>query len=139
MLFGQQLFKDGKYLTITEGECDAMAVYQLSGGFPVVSIKNGAGNAEKDIRNNLEFVEGFDNVVLCFDNDKAGREASQKVARLLKPGKAKIMSLPKGFKDPNDMLVKNEYKKFVSCFWNAKKYTPTGVINVFEKREAFHK
>ena len=116
-----------------------MAVYQLSGGFPVVSIKNGAGNAEKDIRNNLEFVEGFDNVVLCFDNDKAGREASQKVARLLKPGKAKIMSLPKGFKDPNDMLVKNEYKKFVSCFWNAKKYTPTGVINVFEKREAFHK
>ena len=139
VLFGQQLFKDGKYLTITEGECDAMAVYQLSGGFPVVSIKNGAGNAEKDIRNNLEFVEGFDNVVLCFDNDKAGREASQKVARLLKPGKAKIMSLPKGFKDPNDMLVKNEYKKFVSCFWNAKKYTPTGVINVFEKREAFHK
>ena len=140
-LFGEQLYRNtgGKYLTITEGECDAMAVYQLSGGFPVVSIKNGAGNAEKDIRNNLEFVEGFDNVVLCFDNDKAGREASQKVARLLKPGKAKIMSLPKGFKDPNDMLVKNEYKKFVSCFWNAKKYTPTGVINVFEKREAFHK
>ena len=139
VLFGQQLFKDGKYLTITEGECDAMAVYQLYGGFPVVSIKNGAGNAEKDIRNNLEFVEGFDNVVICFDNDKAGREASQKVARLLKPGKAKIMSLPKGFKDANDMLIKNEHKKFVICFWNAKKYTPAGVINVFEKREDFHK
>jgi len=30
-LFGQQLFKGGKYVTITEGECDAMAAYELLG------------------------------------------------------------------------------------------------------------
>ena len=30
-LFGQQLFKSGKYVTITEGECDAMAAYELLG------------------------------------------------------------------------------------------------------------
>jgi len=28
-LFGQQLFKGGKYVTVTEGECDAMATYEL--------------------------------------------------------------------------------------------------------------
>ena len=33
-LFGEQLYrnKGGKYLTITEGECDAMAVYELMQG-----------------------------------------------------------------------------------------------------------
>jgi len=139
VLFGEQLFKKGKYLTITEGECDAMASYELMGSkWPVVSIKNGAGNSEKDIRNSLEFVESFENVVLCFDNDKAGKEASKKVARLLKPGKAKIMTLPKGFKDPNEMLKANEHRKFVSCFWDAKTYTPAGVINVSDRKEAFH-
>ena len=42
-LFGQQLFKSGKYVTITEGECDAMAAYELLGSkWAVVSIKRGA-------------------------------------------------------------------------------------------------
>ena len=33
-LFGEQLYRDtgGKYLTITEGECDAMAVHEIFGG-----------------------------------------------------------------------------------------------------------
>ena len=138
-LFGEQLFKKGKYLTITEGECDAMSAYELMGSrWSVVSIRHGAGNAEQDIKDSLEFVEGFDNVVICFDNDKQGRKASQKVARLLRPGKAKIMRLPDGFKDSNDMLKANEHKKFVTCFWGAKTYTPTGVLNISEKRKQFH-
>jgi len=51
-LFGEHLFKSGgKYLLITEGECDAMASYELMGSkWPVVSIKGGAGSAVKDIR-----------------------------------------------------------------------------------------
>ena len=41
-LFGEQLFQSGgKYITVTEGECDAMAAYELLGSkWPVVSIKN---------------------------------------------------------------------------------------------------
>ena len=117
-LFGENLFKSGgKFLTIVEGECDAMASYQLMGSkWPVVSVKGGAGNSVKDVKNSLEFVEGFDFVVICFDKDKAGREASKKVARILKPGKAKIMTLPNGFKDPNDMLKANEHQQFMQSF-----------------------
>ena len=120
-LFGENLFKSsGKYLLITEGECDAMASYQLMGSkWAVVSIKGGAGNAVKDIKNSLEFVEGFEFVVICFDQDKAGRGASQRVARVLKPGKAKIMTLPNGFKDPNDMLKANVHQKVIQAFWDA--------------------
>ena len=139
-LFGENLFKSGgKFLTIVEGECDAMASYQLMGSkWPVVSVKGGAGNSVKDVKNSLEFVEGFDFVVICFDKDKAGREASKKVARILKPGKAKIMTLPNGFKDPNDMLKANEHQQFMQSFWDSKVYTPSGVRNISELREKFH-
>ena len=34
--------------------------------WPVVSIKGGASSAVKDIKNSLEFVEGFEFVVICY-------------------------------------------------------------------------
>jgi len=138
-LFGQQLFSSGKYVTITEGECDAMSAYELLGSkWAVVSIKRGAAGAVKDIKESLEYFDNFENVVIAFDNDKAGKEAATKVARLFKPGKAMILTLPNGWKDPNDMLRNNKHKEFVEAFWTAKVYTPSGVINVSEQREKFH-
>ena len=98
-LFGQQLFKSGKYVTITEGECDAMAAYELLGSkWAVVSIKRGAQGAVRDVKESLEFFDEFENVIIAFDNDKAGKEAAIKVARLFKPSKAKIVTLPNGTK-----------------------------------------
>ena len=138
-LFGQNLFKEGgKYLTITEGECDAMAAYELLGSkWAVVSIKRGAGSAVKDIKENLEYVESFDNIVLCFDKDSNGEEAARKVATILKPGKAKIVTLPNGYKDANDMLKQKKYEQFTRAWWDAKLYTPSGIIRVSEKKEQF--
>jgi len=138
-LFGQQLFKGGKYVTIVEGECDAMSAYELLGSkWAVVSIKRGAQGAVRDVKESLEFFEEFENVIIAFDNDKAGKEASIKVARLFKPSKAKILTLPHGYKDPNDMLRSNRHKEFVEAWWASKVYTPSGVINVSEQREKFH-
>mgnify|MGYP003112784366 FL=1 len=138
-LFGQQLFKQAKYITITEGECDAMATYELLGSkWAVVSIKRGSAGAEKDVKESLEFLEQFENIIIAFDNDKAGKEASVKVARLFKPAKCKIMTMPNGWKDPNDMLKNNKHKEFVEAWWSAKTYTPTGVLNVSETRDKFH-
>jgi len=138
-LFGQQLFKSGKYITLTEGECDAMATYELLGSkWAVVSIKRGSSGAVRDVKDSLEFLEGFDNVIIAFDNDKAGKEAARKVARLFKPSKAKILNLPNGYKDPNDMLRNNKHKEFVEAWWSAKTYTPSGVLNVSEQRDKYH-
>jgi twinkle protein len=131
-LFGQQLFKGGKYVTVTEGECDAMAAYELLGSkWAVVSIKRGAQGAVRDVKESLEFFEEFENVIIAFDNDKAGQEAAIKVARLFKPGKARILTLPTGFKDPNDMLRNNKHKDFVECWWAAKVYTPSVVLLMY--------
>ena len=140
-LFGEQLFKSGgKYITLVEGECDAMAAYEMLGSkWPVVSIRSGAQSAERDVKTSLEFLESFDNVIICFDADKAGREAAKRVARVLKPSKAKIMSLPEGFKDANDVLLKHQQAGFVKYWWDAKTYTPSGVVNASENLSKFLK
>jgi twinkle protein len=132
-LFGEQLYRNtgGKYLTITEGECDAMAVDEMfQGKWAVVSVKRGAAGAVKDIRESIEFVESFESVVLCFDNDKAGREATRNVARILKPGKVKIMTLPNGYKDANDMHNQKKFSEFTKSWWDAKTYTPSGIMEL---------
>ena len=138
-LFGQQAFQQGgKYITIVEGECDAMAAYEMMGSkWPVVSVKNGAQGADRDVKEGLEFLESFDNVVICFDNDKPGREAARKVARIIKPGKARIVSLPDEYKDSNDMLKKGRSQAFMTAWWGAKLYTPSGVLNVSEQFDSY--
>ena len=139
-LFGQQLFQDGgKFITITEGECDAMAAYEILGSkWPVVSLKNGASGAVKDVKENLEFLEKFECVVVSFDNDKPGKDAARRVARVLRPGKAKILTLPEDFKDANDVLKQGRQQAYVTAWWAAKLYTPTGVLNISEYKEKYH-
>ena len=127
-LFGQQAFKGGgKYITVTEGEADAMAVNEMfDGKWPAVSIRSGAAGAAKDIKANLEWLESFDNVVICFDNDKAGQEAARSVLDLFTPNKAKNVTLP--MKDAGDMLKARKVADFVKEWWNAKAYRPDGII-----------
>ena len=140
-LFGENLFKGGgKFITLTEGECDAMAAYELMGSkWPAVSIKSGAQGGVRDVKENLEYLESFAAVVINFDNDKHGKEAAQKVAKLLTPGKAKIMTLPVDYKDANDMLRQGRHAAYVSAFWDAKVYTPSGVLNLSDQFEAYQK
>ena len=136
-LFGQQVFNSGgKYVTLTEGECDAMAAYELLGSkWPVLSVKNGAGGSVKDVKQNLEYLEKFDNVVISFDNDKVGKEAARKVAKLLTPGKARILTLSEDYKDPNDMLRQGLHQNYVTAWWASNIYTPAGVLNLTDNLE----
>jgi len=127
-LFGQDSFKSGqKYITITEGEIDALSISEMfDGKYAVVSVKNGASAAYRDIKENLEFVESFDNIVICFDQDEAGKKAVKEIQDLFTPGKLKICKLP--LKDANEMLLANRIKDFTECWWNAKEYTPVGIV-----------
>jgi len=75
MLFGQNCFpKGGRYLTICEGELDALSAFQMMGAkYPVISIRNGASAALKDCKAQYEYIDSFENIVLCFDGDEAGQ------------------------------------------------------------------
>lgn len=127
-LFGQQAFKEGgKYVTVCEGEADALAISEMfDGKWPVVSIKSGAGSAVKDIKSSLEWLETFENVVICFDNDEQGQKAASKVLQLFSPNKAKNCTLP--LKDAGEMLKANRIREFTSEWWNAKTYRPDGIV-----------
>jgi len=130
-LFGQHLWKSagGKRLIITEGEIDCMTVNQVLGGtWPVVSLPNGAQSAVKCIKENLEFVTSYNEVVLCFDMDEPGQEAATAVADILPPGKCKIVKLP--FKDANECLKANQTKQLVSAIWEAQHYSPDEILHV---------
>lgn len=131
ILFGQHLFgQGGRRLVITEGELDAMSAYFMMGKkYPTVSVVNGVGTALKDVRRNINYIESFDEVILCFDNDKPGQEKAKEIAKIITPGKAKIIPLSK-YNDPNDYLVNGDYKEFVSSFWEAKRFQPDGIINL---------
>ena len=127
-LFGMHKWKGNqKMITITEGELDAMSVSKVQGNkWPVVSVPSGAKSAKKYIKKNLEYLESFEKVVLMFDNDEAGNIASIECAQLFSPKKALVSKLP--LKDANDMLVSGRGKDIINHIWNARPYTPEGII-----------
>lgn len=139
-LFGQQLFKnEGRFVTVVEGELDALAAFEMLGSkFPVVSVSKGAAGAVKDFKQNLEWLEGFENVVIAFDNDTAGREAADKCAQILSPNKARIVNMTM-FKDASDYLANNKIRDFTNEWWEAKPYRITGVITLEDAWEDFVK
>lgn len=128
-LFGQQLFtKGGKYVTIVEGEFDALAVYQMLGSrYPVVSVRNGAGAALADCKANYQWLDTFENVVICFDADEQGTTAASQVAELF-GAKARVYKHVQGFKDGCDYLSAQEGKQFVDRWWQAEQYVPDGIV-----------
>ena len=100
-------------------------------------LLNGDETDAKNIKNISDQIEleSFETVVLCFDNDKAGQAAARKVARILKPNKSRIMSFPNGYKDANDMLKQKDFKGFTQAWWEAKSYTPSGIMELSSQKQ----
>jgi twinkle protein len=76
-LFGLTTVTDqDKAIFITEGEFDAMAVYQET-GIPAVSLPNGANHLPMQF---LPFFDRFERIYLWMDADEAGRNSMDKFA-----------------------------------------------------------
>lgn len=130
LLYGQHLFTGGaKYVTITEGEFDAMATYQMLGSrYPVVSLKNGGGSALKDAKANYEWLNSFDNIVLCLDADEVGQKATKELAELF-GNKVKIFKHATDKKDACDYITDKKQSEFIDRWWRAEQYVPDGIIS----------
>ena len=129
VLFGQQAFQGGgRAVTITEGEIDAMSVFQIQGSkYPAVSIRNGASNAHADCVASYEWLDSFEKIYIAFDNDKPGRAAAKEVASLFS-GKAYIVNLI-NYKDANECLLDDNGAEFIDAWWKATLFTPEGIID----------
>jgi twinkle protein len=128
-LFGQHLFaKGGRSITITEGEEDAMACYQMHGSkYPAVSIKTGAQSALKCCKEQYEYLNSFESIYISFDADKAGQAAALDVAALF-ADKAKIMKHTDGFKDASDYLTAGKGHVYINDWWRAEAYMPDSIV-----------
>lgn len=126
-LFGQQLFPaGGKAITIVEGECDALAGFQLTGSrYPCVSVKS-ASEAKRNCVDNFEYLDSFEKIVVCMDNDEPGQKAANQIAQLFAPGKCHILRLDKG-KDANDYLMKGLEKEYINEWFRSPAYMPDGL------------
>jgi twinkle protein len=114
-----------------------MSAYEMLGSkWPVVSIKNGAASAFENCQKSLDYLSKFDHVVLCFDNDKAGHEASEKCATLFEPNQCKVVKLE--LKDANEYLKTNQRQKFSDKWWDAKDFTPAGIRNLNELGDSLY-
>lgn len=126
--YGQWLWGPGRSVTITEGEIDALSVSQaFKHKYAVVSLPNGVDSAEACIARNYDWLDGFDSIVLMLDQDEPGRKCADLMCTLLPPGKVKIAVLDR--KDANEVLINEGPAAIVQAYWNAKPYTPDGIVN----------
>ena len=126
-LYGMHLCSGGKIVVVTEGEIDALTVSQLQGNkWPVVSVPTGAQGAFKALKVHLNWFDGFEKVILMFDQDEPGQQAALKCAELFKPGHAAIAKL--SLKDPNELLLAGKGDEIIREIFNAKPYRPDGII-----------
>lgn len=131
-LWGIQLARrNGRMIVITEGEVDALSISQAMGNtWPVVSLPGGAANLQA-LRESLEFLETYEKVVLAFDADEAGQQATQAALELFSPGKAHVINYGE-YKDANDMLRGAGESALRSAVWEAREHRPDGIVSVHE-------
>jgi len=129
-LFGLNKFSTGgKRLVITEGEIDALAVSQANWEkykqfYPVISISS--ATETKSLLEHREWIRGFDEVVLCLDNDKAGEDATQRALKIVGIDKAKIWK--PSLKDASEVLTQLGPEKLLYLIWDAIPWQPAGII-----------
>ena len=129
-LFGQHLFPaTGKRVVITEGELDVASCQEAMPGWPMVSLPSGAAAAKKSIQRAIPWLQGYEEIVLFFDNDEAGRKATEEAASVLPPGKCKIASLQGNYKDASDALSADDAEAIRRAIWDAKPYRPDGIVD----------
>jgi len=128
-LFGQHLFPStGKRIVVTEGELDAASCYEAMAGWPMVSLPHGAASAKKDIQKQIPLFQGYEETILFFDGDDAGRKAAEEAASVLPPGKVKIARL-EGYKDASEALQANDSEAIRKAIWDATTYRPDGIVD----------
>lgn len=138
-LFGwqQAVQAGGKKLFITEGECDAVALFQIFKEHnkgtqyaefnpAIISLAHGSGSAQRDIVRFLpEIKKHFKEVILVFDMDAAGKDAAEKVVKSFP--EAMVANLPS--KDANDCLKEGRSKAcYNACQFNAAKPKNTRLV-----------
>ena len=136
-LFGKHLTSDNAHtLIITEGEIDAMSIWQAIGleDHGVASVPFGAkweSESGSDpnlewIQNDFDYLSRFESIILAMDSDEAGQNATKSIVKRL--GRERCKSIDLGeHNDANEALQKDfDIKKAIL---EAKPFEPENLKN----------
>ena len=130
---GQHLVRDGgRFLIIVEGFLDTIAAKQMLSQNKKSWSVVGAWSTSlaKTFKDNIEWLNNFDTIVLALDQDDAGTKAVESVLGLLPPHKLKVASYSES--DPCDMLTAGKDGEFINCLGAAKTFVPKGIVNALD-------
>lgn len=138
---GSDKFNKGsaKAVTICEGGVDAFTAFQLLGSqYPVVYIRS-AGTAKKECSEYHEYLNSFEKIYIAFDNDAAGKKATEEVSKLFDLNKVYHVKIDK-YNDINEFIwdkekgvPRDDGAAFVKLWWNAKKFIPEGFLSSYDE------
>lgn len=130
-LFGQNLFgSGGRFITITEGEEDAMSAYQMINegsayNNPVVSLPS-ANPSSKLWDNVKDYLNSFEKIILSVDTDEPGNKVAERISQMF-PGKVYRVNHGQ-YKDANDFLQEGKSKEFKNLWWKAERVKPETIL-----------
>lgn len=101
----------------------------LGSKYPAVSVQSSVV-AKRDCTQDYEYLNSFQRIYLCLDNDEPGRKATQEVAALFDP--LKVVIVPMDRKDANEYLVQGAGAEFSKAWWAAQPYRPEGIVSSWD-------
>lgn len=137
LLFNMNRINTTAPLLICEGEPDCLSA--IEAGFTnTVSVPLGSGNFHW-IEENWDWLEQFDSIIVCSDNDEAGQKMQKEVVYRLGSWRTKVVEVPPVFEaengkkysinDLNEALYYLGKEKVLEIILNAKDSPVPGVID----------
>ena len=137
LLFNMNRINTTAPLLICEGEPDCLSA--IEAGFTnTVSVPLGSGNFHW-IEENWDWLEQFDSIIVCSDNDEAGQKMQKEVVYRLGSWRTKVVEVPPIFEaengkkysinDLNEALYYLGKEKVLEIILNAKDSPVPGVID----------
>lgn len=132
ILFNMNRVNTSSPLLITEGELDCAAAIE-AGYTNAVSIPFGAHNYHW-IAENWDWLEQFDNIIVCSDNDDAGNDMRKEVINRLGAWRTRFVEIPvsindKAIKDLNELLYYGGKDAVMDAILNAKDTPVDSVVD----------
>ena len=130
IFYGLNSIKNSDKVYIVEGEMDALSLHE-AGIYSVCSVPNGASSGNQRLEyldNCFEYFENKTEIILCTDNDEAGLNLRNELARRFGKHRCKYIDF-NNYKDANEVLTKEGAEKLRQILKDAKEYPLEGIVN----------
>lgn len=131
IFYGLNNISETERCFIVEGEMDALSLHEC-GLYSVVSVPNGASKGSQKLEyldNCWEYFKDKKEIILCTDNDDAGRTLRNELARRFGRYKCKYVDFG-DYKDANEVLINKGAETLRNIIKEAKNFPLEGVLNI---------